>query len=487
MAASTPSPLGRLYQAVRRFLERELWHKDVARMPTFAALLTRGVRVLVLSVRGFWRDQCTHKAAALTYITIFSLVPVLAFGFAVAKGFGGFEDSSLDSWLDSTVGPTYSTVTAETGEATQVENPLRNAADQVLALVQSTNANVLGVMGLLLLVYSVVKMLGAVEANLNEIWGVKRRRSLVRRFTDYFSIAFVAPLLLITATALRAYVSREDSWGSSVLIVSVVGPIVPLVTPWLGMAFVLGTLPNTRVRFKSALIGGIVAGSLWQLVQLFYFEGQAALTRYDAIYGSFAALPLFLLWIYLSWTSLLAGAEAGYAHASEPSVTRLRKTGRVDQRYREALAPRLAARVARAFLDGHAPPSSADLAVEVNVAPRVTLEVLEQLVLAGLLLRVPDRREEDAFLPARDPATITLAELLRGMRHDPDADEPPPGTSLDEEVRRALDTLERSLDEAPCNLTLADLARTENGLAPAKSDDPEPEAGAPRASEAVGK
>lgn len=450
------------------FARRDIWLLEVATLSHGLGFLTRTARVLLITVRGFFRDRCLQQAAALTYGTIFSLPSVLAFAFAAAKGFNLYpklKAEAIEPFLNSTFGA------RESGAAPE----LRQAVDQIFTYVEKSDLSALGGVALAFVLYSVLKLLGAVEGSLNDIYGVKRARTLLRRVSDYLAIVVVAPVFLLTAMALTAFL---ESTGSALLSMDAVQSAVggetvlqtlrlasrflPLLAVWIGMTFVYLTLPNTRVHVGSAILGGVVAGSIWQGVQVLHLAGQIQLARYNAIYSSFAAVPMLLLWIYLSWSVFLIGAELAFAHQNEPAFTSMARTGKVDQLFRERVAPRLAGRIARAFLDGRPPPSASELAGELGVAPRSVAQVLDVLVNANLLART-SVGVDDGYLPARDPGTITLLELLAAMRREEGASPAPVRAALDERVDRLLDALDGEQQHSPHNLSLVELARTEEG------------------------
>jgi membrane protein len=197
---------------------------------------------------------------------------------------------------------------------------------------------------------------------------------------------------------------------------------------------------------------------VWQTVQVLHLDGQIQLARYNAIYSSFASIPMLLLWIYLSWSIFLVGAELAFAHQNEPMFTSMARTGKVDQAYRERVALRLAARSAHAFLRGLRPPTTAELAGELGVAPRTVAQVLESLVRAGLLARTGVGLD-DGYLPARAPEAITVRDLLLALRHEEGASQPPVRSPLDEQADRLLEALDEELARSRANATLVELAR----------------------------
>jgi len=438
----------------RQWVERDLWHLELAGLPTFRAWLMRAVRIGLITVRGFRESLSLQQAGALTYITIFSLPPVLAFAFAAAKGFGLYETlkaGTIDPFLDDTFGAR--------GSGTAV-NELRQAVDQIFNYVETTDLKALGSLALVFMLYSVVRMLGAIEKTLNQIWGVQRPRTIVRKVSDYMAIVVVTPLFLFigatVSTLLRQRMPGMESGGA------LAGPwvqLTPVVAVWLGMSFAYLTLPNTTVRVPSALLGGVVAGTLWQVVQSLYVTGQLELARYNTIYAGFAAIPMLLFWIYVSWVVFLLGAHLAFARQHEPTYTTLQRTGRVDDVYRERLAPRLAGRIAAAFLEGRQAPTGGELASAVDAPTHAVVALLDTLVARGLLVRT-EEGDDERFLPARDPARITLVQVQDALRRDPAGGRPGTAGPLDEAVDRHLAGLARESEVSDHNVTLEDLTRT---------------------------
>jgi len=472
MSSAANRPYDRWRRRAERalaFARHDLWMLEVSALPRSLGFLTRSARVVLIAVRGFFRDRCLQQAAALTYSTVLSLPFVLAFAFAAAKGFNLYttlKERAIEPFLDSTFGERSSGAAQE----------LRSAIDQIFSYVEKSDLSAMGGIALAVVFYSVLKLLGAIEGSLNDIWGVKRARTLLRRVSDYLAIVVIAPIFLLSATALTAFVKGSEIAATPGAATVVEAPaqvvsstlpvepdvgirILPLLAVWLGFSFVYKTLPNTRVSIAAATLGGVVAGSIWQAVQILHLEGQIELGRYNAIYSSFAAFPMLLLWIYLSWSVFLVGAELAFAHQNEAAFTSMARTGKVDQRFEERIAPRLAGRITHAFLRGSPAPTAAELAGELGVAPRTVLAVLESLGSANLLARTSVGLD-DGWLPARDPDTITVMDLLVALRREEGASQPPVRGKLDERVDRVLDALDEENRRSLSNYSLRELART---------------------------
>ncbi len=457
-------PFGR----VTRFASRDVWHLDVGTLPRFAAALIHVARVCLIAARGFVRDRCMQQAAALTYLTIFSLPALLALAFSVAKGFKAYEklkEGPIDAFLDHAF-------PVESGEGAV---KIREVVDTIFAYVQNADLTALTTVGIVFLVYATVQMLGAIERAFNEIWGVQRARSFVRKLSDYLAIVVVAPVAMLVGTAFTGFLHTRKALllGSGVeFSLGWLAASVPILAICLGMTLVLLMLPNTRVRLFPALVGGVVAGILWQIGQLAFIEFQMGLARLNAIFSTFAAVPLLLSWIYFSWVTLFIGAEVTFAVQNEAVMTSIVRTGVIDQRFREAVAPRLAGRIAAAFLGGQPPPTVASLTGELGIGPRAVMQVLEPLVQWRLLVRSSEDSEEEGYLPARDPDTITVLDLIQAMRVVEEACSIPTRNRLDERVDRILAGFDEAMRTSLHNYTLSELAKTmlEKEEAPAPAE-----------------
>lgn len=406
---------------VWRYFARTAWVGDAAKREGVRGAWWRCVRVAYLATSGFLRDRCLFRAAALTYVTVLSIVPLLALTFAVAKGFGFYADlrhDTIDPFLDTTFGP--SEVVA--GEATSEKaHAARTALKEVLDLVDKTDVKVLGWMGLAFVLATAIKLLSSIEQSFNEIWGVQRARRWIRKLTDYLAMLVVAPLVVFIAAGATA-AARASSLYASIeqhaqlgWLVSGLLRLSPLIALWLGFMFVYLALPNARTRFSSAMLGAFVGGTLWQGMLLAHLEFQIGIARYNPIYSSFAALPVFLIWINASWIAVLLGAEVCNAHQSEPACQFPAETTAESQSARERLALRAVGRIGAAFISGGAPWTLERLAQDLSTTTRTLSEILPVLVRAGILVESADGAERP-YLPARDLDQIRIKSVLDALR-----------------------------------------------------------------------
>ena len=283
------------------FLRTDIWQIQDTELPKVKAFLIRQARIFLLSFRGLFEDKCKLRASALTFYSLLSLVPVLAMLFGVAKGFG--IEKLLQKQLIQNLEAQEQVITRVITFAT--------------TLLENTRGWLMVGAGLLFLFWTTLNVLSNIEDAFNEIWGVKKARTISRKLVDYLALTVIGPFLVVISGTLTVVVTGKIK-GIALRfgIVHALGPAVmyplklaPYAVLWLLFIFMYSFMPNTKVRSSSAIVGGIIAGTLFQLFQWVYINFQIGVARYNAIYGSFAALPLFLIWLNWSWLIVLYGAE----------------------------------------------------------------------------------------------------------------------------------------------------------------------------------
>ena len=348
----------------------------------------------------FHAHQGFLRASALTYTTILSLIPFLAIAFSVLKGFG--VQNLLEPLLQQVAGDSEETIS------------------RIITYVDNTNVKSIGVVGLLMLVVTVISLLGSIEEAFNAAWGVPENRPLQRRFSDYLSVVVIGPLLLLAATSMNS--SLQSQWLVKWLIehtylegtILLLFRMAPYVFIWIAMTFLYIFIPNTKVRLRSAIVGGVLAGTAWQIAQWGYFYFQVGMTNYNAIYGTLAALPSFLVWVFISWLIVLLGLEVVYAHQHRAPCTRHPGTAAQTETIRDMLALSVLLLVCKRFHTGAPPPSPLQLSEELGIPLNEVEELLETLRKLHFLVKVRD--DGMGWLPAREPAFMVLDEVLTALR-----------------------------------------------------------------------
>ena len=461
--------LERIQQIARRvrlFVVHDLWSVEAGGLPTFRAFFLWVSRVLFIAIRGFQRDRCMFHASALTYITALSIVPVLAFMFAMAKGLGAY-DVLIERVISPAMETLFPVAEAAAGEvANGAENgtsSLRASITQILDFVATTDASKLGLFGLAVLLWAVVKMLGSVEKSFNEIWGISASRTVVRKVSDYLAIVVIAPILMLTATAITASSKSVDAinYMSEKLHL---GPVLdflisalPIGVVWVGFTFIYMCLPNKRMRFVSALVGGIGGGTLWHLLMVAFFSVASSTANFNALYAGFAAIPILLVWICFSWVTVLFGAELAAAYQKAPTYRGSAYTGPLEKALEEVIALRALTLIAANFLKGDKAWNVEALSERMHIPELWIDEVVGHLVGGELLIRVGDD-ESDSVQPARALEAIHVADVLLVLRGERQSDRFPPRGKADERLDQLLSDMNKDLRVSVHNHSLRELA-----------------------------
>jgi len=395
---------GRIHQA-KHYIVHAQWAQDSSGLTRTQRAGRITLRTVTFAVSEFLENHCVLRAAALTLVFVFSLAPALALGFSVAKGFGA--QKQVEPWIYSQLG------LDEAGE----DNKVKEIVDRMLAYVEKTDVKALGVVGLAIVMYAAYKVLASVEKTMNDIWRVHRRRSFLRKIVDYVAVLFVFPLMLMFTSLILAGLRSEagsTALGAflSPLMLKFLGVLATLAFATGGLWFLYYFFPNTKVPPLSALAGAVVAAVLWALLQYFYMRLQVGVAKYNAVYGTFAAVPIFLLWLNFSWLVILFGAELSYAHAMHPELEYAGLRFTPSAAYRERLALGVMAVAAGAFLEEREPPSSGEFSRELAAPVQVIRGVVADLQEARLLLETISG-DVPRYGPAAPLEQITMERILR--------------------------------------------------------------------------
>lgn len=394
----------------RSFLETDLWQigKKDLRPATF--FLVRVLRIISLTASGFPKHLCGLRASALTFYTVLSIVPLLAMAFGVAKGFG-FENM-LERQL-------YQNLPGQ-------EEVLNRIMEMARTLLEQTRGGAIAGIGMAMLIWTAVKVLNHIETSLNEIWDVKEARPFQRKLSDYLAIMFTSPILAIVSSGLTVFISiKVAAITQDVALLGVISPLIHTLLKLLSYALIwaLFTLtylimPNTGVNMVSALIGGIIAGSIYRLAQWIYIDFQIGVAGYNAIYGSFAALPLFLVWVQVSWLIMLLGAEISSAHQNMDDYPMAPSAPEPSFSLKKLASLGVIHLLASNFFQGRPPLTAREIADETGIHLRLVRLLLDEFVAAGILSRTMDQKNGDpAFQPARDVRDFTIKNIIDTLEH----------------------------------------------------------------------
>lgn len=356
-----------------------------------------------LCSKRFVQDRLVAKASALTYSTLLAIVPIIAILFAVARGFG------FDQMMENQVRISM----AGQGEAT---NYILEFVKRYLS--QTKNGIFIGV-GLVLLLYTVIMLSANIEKTVNQIWHVKKGRSLYRKITDYFSMFLLIPILIVVSGGLSIFtMTMLKSMASFEVLLPVfkfLFRLIPFVFTWgVFIAFYI-FMPNTKVKFQHAIIPGILAGSAFQGIQLLYIAGQVSVSRYNAIYGSFAALPLLLLWMQISWSICLFGVQMTYASQNIRNFSFDKDTKNISHHYFSFVCIVICSLITKRFLNREQPYTAEELSSDDHIPLRLTKQVLDTLEdLKIIHSSVTDEKGEDTvFQPSIDSSQLSVGLIKK--------------------------------------------------------------------------
>ncbi len=397
-----------IIRAVKRlvhFLTVDIWRIRTEDLSRFRGLLLEPLKVIVLSVRSFREDKCGVRASALTYYTLLSTVQVVAVAFGIAKGFG------YDKVLQKTLEDNYP------GHETIVSKIIEYSTN----LLDNTRGGLIAGIGIVLLLWVLIKVIGHIEGAFNDIWNVKKHRTLIRKFSDYLSIVIVCTIGLIIYNSLTVFISSQIEYVIEKLsLTGFRGPLmeisfrtISILVIWAVFMFIYIVVPNTRVGIKAAFVGGAVAGTIYQVVQWVYIVFQIGVAKYNAIYGSFAALPLFLIWIHMSWVILLFGAEMAFAMENVKRYESEIESRNISWRNKKRLALLTAHRVVKNFARGGRPLTAPGIAEDLGMPVRLVRQILSELVDAGVFSKTESEDpQETAFQPACDIDFFTVKCII---------------------------------------------------------------------------
>ena len=356
----------------------------------FKNMMAKTWRRLMLAVRFFTAKQVVSEASALTYSTLLAIVPILAVVFAVARGFG--YNKYIELWFRDA----FSSQPA--------------VAETLIGFVNSylihTHSSIFLGVGLVVMLYTVLMLVMNIERVFNAIWQVKRQRSLFRTFTDYMAMLFMCPIAIVLMSGVSFFLANI---AGLMPYVSVLTPTVKLlinISPFIIMSLIFIGLyifvPNTHVKFTHCIAPGILAGVAMQILQFAYINSQIWVSSYNAIYGSFAALPLFMLWIQISWTICLFGAELCYTSQNVDYYDLNTTTNDISHRYRLMLCALLLSSLCKRHDEGGQPYSANELRDKTSIPIRIVNDLLFKMQEAKLIceLSCDEKGEQTRFLPA---------------------------------------------------------------------------------------
>jgi membrane protein len=436
--------------ASRQFIRSDIWRIHARKLDRRKLFYINPLRIVLLAIRRFVEDKCDLRASALTFYTLLSIVPVVAMAFGIAKGFG------LEKMLESQL------LTKFEGQP--------EVADRIMgfarSLLENTKGGAIAGVGVAVLFWSVIKVLGNIESALNDIWGIPKARALGRKLTDYLSVVMICPVLLIIASSMTVLVTTQITGMVEKL--AFLGPaggviiflikLLPYTVIWFLFTFMYVFMPNTKVQLKSGIWGGILAGTIYQLTQFAYIKFQVGVSGYGAIYGSFAALPLFLAWLQLSWLIVLLGAEVSFAHQNVANYEFAADCANLSHRFKRTVALFITQHCVKAFIQAKSAPTAGQIAQELEIPIRLVRSVLFELTEAGILSEI--RLQESAevgFHPGCPIEQLTVTRIVGALDRSGEDTLPLAKSPSLEKLQEICKSFDETLETSPVNLKIQDL------------------------------
>lgn len=437
-----------LIKSLSDFINVGIW--KIPRTSGYKSYLYHCLKILIMSIKEITKDQVPLKASALTYFSVLSIVPVVATIFGISKGFGFAIDIQTEmakffSGQEVVLNQTF----------IYAQNMLDNAKGGLIAGI-----------GIALLIYTVMRLLNSIEDVFNSIWSVKTARSWIRKFTDYLAIVLFGPVMMVMSSSMTVYIATQiKTITGSVEVLGYVEPLIlfslkliPYTIIWILFSLVYIIMPNTRVKLKSAIIAGIVAGTAFQLIQWGFINFQVGVAKNNAIYGSLAALPLFLVWTQVSWTVVFIGGEIAYAHQNVQHYRPATANAHLSHDENKKITLLVMYHIVKAFEKGDLPLTKDDLMKGLKVSYSFISDAVEKLLKAGIVLKGEVlEKAEPVYTPAIDINKLTIHFILEKLEAEGLDDINVEKSDVALSVNTLLNELSESMQQSDSNKLLKDI------------------------------
>ena len=436
-----------------RFINIGIWEIRLKELHPIKAFFVKYLRIMLLAAQGFFRDHCQKTASVLTYYSLLNVVPVVAVAFAISKGFG------LEKMIEKQI-----------LQMAEKANWQADITSQILAfshnLLDQAKGGLIAGVGVVLLLWTVISILGKIEESLNDIWEVKKSRTLVRKFSDYIAMMVFAPVLMIIASSatvlvasqVKVIVQKIAFLGVFSSVIFFLLNLLPYVSIWILLTMLYLVMPNTRIPLRSAIVGGIFAGTITQVVQWLYIKFQIGAASYGAIYGSFAALPLFLGMLQMSWMIVLFGAEISHANEHYETFGFQPDYSRASFSSKRLFTLKIFHLVTKKFSQGEKALNAIQIAELLEIPVRFVRQLLQELIDVGLVVETTSgTKHQVTFQPGRTIENLTVKEVLdayerRGIPYDTVSQ-----SDKEENISNYLQNISEVVEKAPGNVMIKEI------------------------------
>jgi membrane protein len=432
------------------FLKTGIWRIRLKDLPRKKSFFIKQLRTILLALRGFKEHKCRLRSSALTFYSLLSVVPVVALAFGIAKGFGS------DKLLEKEI----------LGKFPGQEEVLVQVIGFARSLLEKTKGGIIAGIGVAVLFWIVIGLLSNIERSFNDIWGIKEQRSIGRKLSDYLSIMLICPFFVIMSSSITVFITTQiANITERFAVLGVFSPLIffmikllPYCMIWGVFAFIYIFMPNTRVNFKSGFLAGMIAGTGYQVAQLAYINFQVGVSQYNAIYGSFAALPLFLIWLQISWMIVLFGAEISFTLQNIDTRELETDCSRVSSSFKKLLSLQIAHLLIKNFSDGQKPLTAIQISHTLETPFRLVSQILYELVESEIASEIKtEKYKEFAYQPARTINVLTIKYIINALEQRGVDNIPIAQTRELKTLSETLQTFSDTIEKSPANRLLKDI------------------------------
>lgn len=388
-------------------IKKHIWGLQADKLPPLKEKAVKSLKILVLSAQGFSHDLCSLRASALTLYTLLSIVPIIAMLFGIAKGFG-FE-KMLTQRLVEQIPNQETTVLKLIGFAQN--------------LLDNTQGGVVAGTGIIILFWTIINVISDIEKSFNYIWKVTQERSLSRKFSDYLSLMLLAPIVLITSGSITVFLNTQLTWLINLIHLPGIGQwlvlralsLLPLLLMTGLFAFIFIFMPNRKIDYKTGIIAGFITAVVYTLVQWAYLSLQIGVSTYNAIYGSFAALPLFVAWLQIGWMIVLFGCEISFFLQNYENYQDDSEFSKLSYSLKEILSLQITHLIVKHFIPVNNPLTANQISQKLTIPLAIVQSVLLMLITSRVIVELKNHDEYEVYQPAVDINHLTTAYVIEAL------------------------------------------------------------------------
>lgn len=428
-------------------IKEDIWLLHEEKLPPLKAKIIKLLKVTMLSVQGFSRDLCSLRATALTLYTLLSIVPIIAMLFGIAKGFG-LEKMMKQRLIEQI--PSQETMVLQ----------LINFAQNLL---ESTQGEVVAGTGIIILLWTVIKVINDIEDSFNYIWKIEQGRSIGRKFSDYLSLMFLAPIILITSGSITVFLQTQLTWLINAIQLPGIGEwlvirtlsLLPLVLMTGLFAFTFVFMPNHKINYKAGIIAGLVTAIMYILVQWTYLRLQIGVSTYNAIYGSFAALPLFVVWLQIGWMIVLFGCEITFFLQNYENYRHSSEFSNLSFSMKKVIALQVTHLIIKNFIPLNNPLTAAQIAKNLGIPIAIIQSILLKLIASHIIVEFKNQDEYEVYQPAVDVNRLTISYVVNALEQC--GQNYLPGVNQDHLLMNAVNSFRKMIEASEQDHLLKDI------------------------------